>query len=219
MGRTNRQAARQQLEDFRQCGEEARACVLRQRKVDALVVEGVLHELLQTPLAGPTELLARVQRQLGRQDLRVATIESALEQISCVPVRRPLRRPLEAGQVHSQEAHVLDLDAGDPLGPTGPSRQLERAQRRLRDAEHRSHRPGRAGAPGSAARAGARLPLLADLPHDPVRLAGAALGPGPLVWRASDDHLTLGGWAGTGAVADARPVARGADPGQHGLDR
>ena len=54
-GSANRQAASQHLEDFRQCGEDFRAFVLRKRKVDAIVVEGVLHELLQTPWAGPTE--------------------------------------------------------------------------------------------------------------------------------------------------------------------
>src|SRR5262249_9840328 len=53
VGSTNRQAASQPLEDFRQCGEDMRAFVLRKRKVDPTVVEGVLHELLQTPLAGP----------------------------------------------------------------------------------------------------------------------------------------------------------------------
>jgi hypothetical protein len=59
VGSTNRQAASQHLEDFRQCGADLRAFVLRKRKVDAAVVEGVLHELLQTPLAGPTELVPR----------------------------------------------------------------------------------------------------------------------------------------------------------------
>src|SRR4249920_2729703 len=52
VGSANRQAASQHLEDFRQCGEDFRAFVLRKRKVDAAVVEGVLHELLQTPVAG-----------------------------------------------------------------------------------------------------------------------------------------------------------------------
>jgi hypothetical protein len=107
VGRTNRQAASQHLEDFRQCGEDLRAFVLRKRKVDMTVVEGVMHELLQTPLAGPTELLGRVQQRLARQDLRVANLESALEQISCVPVLRVLRRQLEAGQVHYAEAWLL----------------------------------------------------------------------------------------------------------------
>jgi transposase-like protein len=107
VGSTNRQAASQHLEDFRQCGEDMRAFVLRKRKVDPTVVDGVLHELLQTPLAGPTELLARVQQRLARQDLSVANLESALEQISCVPVRRTLRRQLEVGEVHYQEAWLL----------------------------------------------------------------------------------------------------------------
>src|SRR5262249_18262763 len=79
VGSTNRQAASQHLENFRQCGEDMRAFVLRKRKVDPTVVEGVLHELLQTPLAGPTELGPRVQARLGRDDLTVANIECALE--------------------------------------------------------------------------------------------------------------------------------------------
>jgi hypothetical protein len=49
VGRANRQAASQHLEDFRQCGEDMRAFVLRQRKVDATVVAGVLEELRVTP--------------------------------------------------------------------------------------------------------------------------------------------------------------------------
>lgn len=107
MGSTNRQAASQQLEDFRQCGADRRAFVLRQRKVEATVVEAVLHELLQTPFAGPTALVPRVPMQLGRQDLTVATIEDALEQSSCVPVWRTRRRQLEAGHVQYQEAWRL----------------------------------------------------------------------------------------------------------------
>jgi hypothetical protein len=92
MGSTNRQAASQHLEDLRQGGEDLRAFVLRKRKVDARVVEGVLHEILKTPLAGPTALVSRVQRRLGRMDLTAANIECALEQISCVPVLRVLRQ-------------------------------------------------------------------------------------------------------------------------------
>ena len=60
-------------------------------------------ELLHTPLAGPTEWVPRVHARLGRHELRVANIESALAQIACVPGLRALRRQLEAGQVPSQE--------------------------------------------------------------------------------------------------------------------
>jgi transposase-like protein len=121
LGSANRQAASQHLEDFRQCGEDFRAFVLRKRKVDATVVDAVLAELLQTPLAGPTELVARVNTQLGRQDLTAANIESALEQISCVPVLRTLRRQLEAGHVRYQEAYLLTEILENLSPPPGSS--------------------------------------------------------------------------------------------------
>jgi transposase-like protein len=84
-----------------------RAFVLRQRKVDATVVDGVWHARLRTPLAGPAELAPRVNAQLGRNDLSAANIEGALAQISCVPVLRVLRRQLATGHVQSQEAWLL----------------------------------------------------------------------------------------------------------------
>jgi transposase-like protein len=107
VGSANRQAASQHREDFRQCGEDFRAFVLRKRKVDATVVEAVLAEVLHTPLAGPTERVPRVQARLARHDLSVANVESALEQISCVPVLRVRRRQLETGHVQYQEAWLL----------------------------------------------------------------------------------------------------------------
>jgi hypothetical protein len=120
VGSTNRQAASQHLEDFRRCGEDFRAFVLRKRKVDATVVEAVLQELLHTPLAGPAALAPRVNAQLGRNDLRVVNIEDALEQIACVPVLRTLRRQLEAGHVHYQEAYLLTAMLENRALPTIP---------------------------------------------------------------------------------------------------
>jgi hypothetical protein len=129
VGRANRHAASPHLEDFRQCQEDFRAFVLRQRKVEATVVDGVLPELQQTPLAGPPELVARVNAQLGRDDLTAANIESALEQISGVPVLRTLRRQWAAGPVPYQEAWLLTerlenlpLPATPPAGWGVPSR-------------------------------------------------------------------------------------------------
>jgi hypothetical protein len=49
VGSANRQAASPHLEDCRPCAEDCRALVLRQRQVDATVVDGVLHERLQAP--------------------------------------------------------------------------------------------------------------------------------------------------------------------------
>ena len=104
VGRTNRQAASQHREALRQGGEDLRAFVLRQRHVDTTVVEGVWHERLQTPLAGPTAWRARGRQRLARQDRRVANRARAVEPRSCVPVRRTRRRQCEAGQVHYEAA-------------------------------------------------------------------------------------------------------------------
>src|SRR5207245_324523 len=90
--------------------------------------------------------------------------------------------------------------AREPVPASTPAGGLERAQHRSGDAGHRSHRTRYAGDPGSAARAGARLPVLADVPHDPVLLECAAVGVGPLVWRPEDQHLSLGAGAGVSAV-------------------
>jgi transposase-like protein len=105
--------------EFSQTGRDFQAFCTRQRKVDATVVDGVLRELRKTPLAGATGLAPRVNGQLGRNDLSVANIQSALEQISCVPVLRTLRRQLAAGQAHYQEAYVLTelLESPAPQAP------------------------------------------------------------------------------------------------------
>jgi hypothetical protein len=121
VGSANRQAASQHLEDFRQCGEDVRAFVLRKRKVDAAVVAAVLPERRKTPLASPAELAPRVNAQLGRHDLSAANIQSALEQISCVPVLRALRRQCEAGQVQSQESWLLTELLASQASPAAPS--------------------------------------------------------------------------------------------------
>ena len=79
-----------------------------------------MQELLKTPLAGPTELAPRVTAQLGRDDLTVANRERALEQIACVPVLRTLRRPLEAGTIQYQEAHLWTESLASVSPPAGP---------------------------------------------------------------------------------------------------
>ena len=186
VGSTNRQAASQHLEEFRQCGEDMRAFVLRKRKVDAtVVVEGVLHRAAADALGGPDGVAGPcATQQLGRRDLSVANIESALEQISCVPVLRTLRRQFETGQVHYQEAWLLaelleSLSTASHLGPrwSGPS-----ADRGMRLADPTA----------LAALVTPDLPLeqvpgslcwLSFL-HDPVLLECAVIGLRPLVWRA-----------------------------------
>jgi hypothetical protein len=59
---------------------------------------------------------------LARQELRVATIERALAQVSCVPVLRTRRRQLEAGQVHDQAAWLLTERLEGRATPAGLGR-------------------------------------------------------------------------------------------------
>ena len=100
----------------------------RKRQVEATVVEAVLAAWLHTPLAGPTELVPRVQARLDYHDLSVANSEAALEQTSCVPVLRVLRRQLATGHVQDREAWLwterlasLALPALPPAGWSVPT--------------------------------------------------------------------------------------------------
>lgn len=108
VGSTNRQAASQHVEDFRQCGEDFRDFVLRQRKVSETVVACVQEELKQTPLARPTELAQRVNKRLARTDLTQANIRAALEQIPSPVVLSKLRQQLATGQVRYKEEALLE---------------------------------------------------------------------------------------------------------------
>jgi len=103
----HRQAASQHVEDFRQRGEEFKAFVIRKRKVDETVVEGVRLEVLRRPLASNEELSKRVGERLGRTDITAANIEAALSQISCEELRRVVRQQMEKGELHYKEDYLL----------------------------------------------------------------------------------------------------------------
>ncbi|MBI3860068.1 MAG: IS6 family transposase [Thaumarchaeota archaeon] len=108
VGSANRQAASQHMEDFRACGQDMKAVVLRDRKVDETVVEAVTGELLQAPLTTTEALCERVRHRLGRTDISWANIEAALEQISCRELRRVMRVQLAQGGAHYKESYLLD---------------------------------------------------------------------------------------------------------------
>lgn len=123
----NRQASSGHMEDFRASGQDMLEFLRRRRKVDAAVVSCVLSELLVEPLAGVSELCAKVNLRLGRTDLTRANIDAALEQISCEPLRRVLRQQLSSGKAHYQESYLLQemmrtvqADAGESAGLTVP---------------------------------------------------------------------------------------------------
>ena len=78
-----RQASSGHIERFRECGSDFLRFLTRKRKVDSQVVEAVMDELLDTPLAEIGELQERVNTRLVRGDLSWRNIKVALEHIPC----------------------------------------------------------------------------------------------------------------------------------------
>jgi transposase-like protein len=102
-----RQASSGHVERFRECGSDFLHFLTRKRKVDSQVVEAVLDELIDTPLAETGELQQRVNARLGRSDLSWRNIKVALEQIPCQHIRGALRKQIAVGKAHYQEEELL----------------------------------------------------------------------------------------------------------------
>ena len=102
-----RQASSGHVERFRECESDFLRFLTRKRKVDSQVVEAVMAELLETPLAAADELQQRVSARLGRSDLSWRNIKVALEQIPCQHIRRTLRKQIAKGKAHYQEEELL----------------------------------------------------------------------------------------------------------------
>lgn len=103
----NRQASSQHMEDFRDCGSDFLSFLARKRKVDSQVVEAVTMELCQDPLAKLNELQQRVNTRLSRDDLTLANIRVALEQIPYARIRDSINDQLDKGKVHYREEYLL----------------------------------------------------------------------------------------------------------------
>jgi transposase-like protein len=122
---SNRQAASNHFELFRACGDDFIDFLSHKRKVDDKVVSAVLTELSTDPLAESGDLQVRVNARLGRDDLSVANINVALEQISAKQIRQPMQKQLARGNAHYKEAYLLkemlrslDTDVGKKAGIT-----------------------------------------------------------------------------------------------------
>ena len=105
------------MEGFRECGEDFGGVLTRKRKaspsrlsrtVDREVVDATVAVLKERPLAGVERLRQEVCACLGREDLSCGNLEAALDQISCRELRGVLRKQLEEGEMHYQEAYLVD---------------------------------------------------------------------------------------------------------------
>ena len=79
--------------------------VRHQRKVDDSVVQAVLTQLHENPLATVGELKEKVNFALGVKNLSEANITAALEQISAKQMRCLMAKQLKAGKAHYKEEY------------------------------------------------------------------------------------------------------------------
>jgi len=126
----NRQASSQHIEDFRDCGSDFLNFLTRKRKVSSDVVDAVTKELRQDPLAKLDELQQRVNARLSRDDLTLANISVALEQIPYIQIRDSINDQIDKGKAHYQEEYLLtemmrsfSYDVGQKAGIEIPESQ------------------------------------------------------------------------------------------------
>jgi transposase-like protein len=108
LGSPNRQASDEHLQQFRDSGGDLLRYLRRKRKVDGQVVEAVAQELGEDLWVSLEELAIRVNGRLGRADLTVGNMASALDQVSGRVVRRLYQQVVVRGVGHYRESYVVD---------------------------------------------------------------------------------------------------------------
>ena len=116
LGSPNRQASDEHRQQFRDSGGDLLRYLSRKRKVDGQVVGVVEQELREDLWVSWSELATRVNDRLGREDLTVGNIVSALDQISGRVVWRMYQRVVARGWGHYAESYVVDRLFGMVLG-------------------------------------------------------------------------------------------------------
>ncbi len=127
VGSSNRQASSRHVELFSACGRDFMAFVRHQRKVDDSVVQAVLTQLHEKPLATVGQLKAKVNCALGVMNLSEANIAAALEQISAKQIRRLMAKQLKAGGAHYKEEYLLEELMSQLGKDTDSNRQIATA--------------------------------------------------------------------------------------------
>jgi transposase-like protein len=108
LGSSNRQASDEHMQQFRDSGGDLLRYLRRKRKVDGQVVAAVEEALGEDVWVSLSELAVRVNGRLGRVDLTVGNIATALDQVSGRVVWRLYQKVLERGGGHYRESYVLE---------------------------------------------------------------------------------------------------------------
>lgn len=195
-----RQAANQHIEDFRNCGEDFLNLLTRQKKVDERVVAAIGTGLHADPLANLESLANQANEQLGRQDITVANVTAALEQISCQELRMIFKKRLAQGQAHYQEEYVLARLFDMALAQAETSAPQPTLATALREQLQSTVPMNSALQPESSVDANTQ-----ELMHGPTTSEQlAAIWNGPLVWKIwtlllylhGVSTAAIGGWLG-----------------------
>jgi len=104
----NRQAASQHIEDFRDCEQDFKNLLTRQRKVDFTVVSAVKDQLISDPLATIAQLRERTNNRFFLNDLSEENIKAALDQIDANSLRVAINREIEKGCARYKEEALME---------------------------------------------------------------------------------------------------------------
>ncbi len=94
--------------EFESCGGDLLNFLNRKRKVDTTVINAVGAVVSKKPIASLSEICDEVNNLLGRSDLTNANVQTALEQTSCIYIRKELKRCWELGEFHPKEDILLE---------------------------------------------------------------------------------------------------------------
>lgn len=95
-------------QEFMECEGKFLDFLLRKRKVDSTVVDAVSEQLQLNIPSSLAQLCAVTNERLGRSDLTVANIRTALEQIPCTVIRNEIVSKWEEGSFHPREEVILE---------------------------------------------------------------------------------------------------------------
>ncbi len=104
----NPQAAQNHCQEYQNYGGDFLALLSRKRKVDEKIKDTVEEILRHWPVMPVQEIAQEVNKKLGRRDINEQNIRSALEQISCLTLRKTIKKQLAKGEADYNENFLID---------------------------------------------------------------------------------------------------------------
>jgi len=104
----NRQAASQYVEEFRNsCNKDLSIFLTKKKKLNNVVYEVVLSELLKEPMISTKELTIKTNQKLSRNDITETNIRTLLDRIPYGKIRKIIKKEIKSGKAHYNEIYLL----------------------------------------------------------------------------------------------------------------